>query len=241
MISVIVPALNEAESLPETLAHARQALALDDEIIVVDGGSRDATCEIADQCGARIVESERGRGRQMNAGAKAARGDVLLFLHADTLLPLNAGALVRQALENPAVLGGNFALRFDAPGLLPGFFARIYNARSRRQRFFYGDSALWVRREVFDALGGFGEARLMEDWAFCLRLRAEAKQRHPDLPLRQTLPLIESPVITSARRFHGRRGLAWKMIAVWSLLHVLYACGVSADWLERRFYPAAKT
>ena len=238
MVSVIVPALNEAETLPQTLARARQALSSEDEIIVVDGGSRDATKEIAAQSGARVIESERGRGRQMNAGAATARGDVLLFLHADTWLPTGAGALIRQHCQNAAVLGGNFALRFDTPGLLPAFFACIYNARSRRQRLFYGDSALWVRRAVFDELDGYGEAMLMEDWAFCLQLRALAVRRHPDLPLRRSLPLIELPVVTSARRFNGKRGRAWKMAAVWSLLHVLYACGVSTDWLERRFYRA---
>lgn len=237
MLSVIIPALNETENLPHTLAAARLALGPGDEIIVADGGSQDGTRQVAEHAGAQVIVSPRGRGTQMNAGASAARGDAFLFLHADTLLPPDAGAQIRRALENPNTVGGNFTLRFDAPGPLARLFARVYNARSRRQRLFYGDSALWVRREIFDALGGFTEARLMEDYAFCLALRAEARRRHPNLPLSQPLPLLPSAIVTSARRFRGKRGLALRMLGVWSLLHVLYACGVSPDTLERRFYP----
>ena len=175
----------------------------------------------------------------MNAGAAAARGDVLLFLHADTMLPEDAGTRIHAAVNVPNVLGGNFRLRFDAPGTLARLFAAGYNRRSRRQRIFYGDSALWVRREVFESLGSYREATLMEDYAFCLALRAEARRRHPNLPLTETLPLLPATVVTSARRFHGRRGLALKMLATWTLLHLLYACGASPETLERRFYPPA--
>ncbi len=240
MLSVIIPALNEAAPLPTTLRRVRASLRDDDEVVVVDGGSTDETRALAARMGARVLPSARGRGTQMNAGARAATGDVLLFLHADTLLPPQAADLILRATENPDVLGGNFVLLFDAPGLLPRLFATVYNVRSRRARLFYGDSAVWVRRTIFDALGGFPEAALMEDWAFCLALRAEAKRRHPHLPLSQTLPLIGSPVVTSARRFHGRRGLAWRMAATWTLLHLLYALGVPTETLERRLYPPAK-
>lgn len=239
MLSVIIPTLNEADNLPATLAAVRLALGPGDEIIVADGGSDDATRAIAEGEGACAIVSPRGRGTQMNAGADRARGETLLFLHADTLLPPDAGALIRAALEDGTVLGGNFTLRFDAPDALARLFARVYNARSRRQRIFYGDSALWVRRPVFDALGGFAESRLMEDYAFCLALRAEARRCYPTLSLSKTLPLLPSAVVTSARRFTGRRGLALKMLGVWALLHVLYACGASPDTLERRFYPPA--
>ncbi len=239
MLSVIIPALNEAAQLPASLKRVRAVLRGDDEVIVVDGGSGDDTRAVAARQGARVVSSERGRGTQMNAGARAATGDVLLFLHADTLLPPDAANLILRALGDPDVLGGNFVLLFDAPGLLPRLFATVYNARSRRARLFYGDSAVWVRRVIFDAVGGYAEATLMEDWAFCLALRAEAKRRHPTLPLAQTLPLIYSPVVTSARRFHGRRGLAWRMVGAWALLHLLYALGVPTDALERRLYPPA--
>ena len=237
MISVIVPTLNEIICLPQTLRQARAGLGPDVELIVADGGSTDGTADVAAHSGARVIPSSRGRGTQMNAGAAAARGDILLFLHADTLLPPQAGALIGAAMADPQVLGGNFRLQFDAPGLLPRLFAIGYNARSRRHRLFYGDSALWVRRDVFRALGGYREAVLMEDYAFCLALRAESARRDPYRPLRQTLPLLSAPVVTSARRFHGRRGLALKMLATWSLLHFLYACGAPPEKLERRFYP----
>ena len=239
MISAVVPALNEASSLPQTLRQARFALGPLAELIVVDGGSTDETAALARTQGARVLASPRGRGRQMNAGAAAAEGDLLLFLHADTRLPAEAGALIQEAVTAPHVLGGNFPLRFDAPGLLARLFAAGYNQRSRRQRLFYGDSAMWVRREVFQALGGYREATLMEDYAFCLALRAEARRRHPGLPLTETLPLLDATVVTSARRFHGRRGLALKMLATWTLMHGLYACGASPEALERRFYPPA--
>lgn len=241
MISVVVPTLNEAKSLPQTLRQARAALGPDAEFIVVDGGSTDGTADIAAEAGARLVASVRGRGRQMNNGAAAASGDILLFLHADTRLPPDAGRLIGNNAAAPCVLGGNFWMHFDAPGLLPRLFAATYNARSSRQRIFYGDSALWVRRDVFDALGGYREGALMEDYSFCFALRAEARRRHPDRPLSQTLPLLKSPVVTSARRFHGKRGLALRMVATWTLLHLLYACGASPESLEKRFYPPTST
>lgn len=240
MLSVIIPTLNEAVQLPGTLARVRAVLRPGDEIIVADGGSTDDTREIASRYGANVIHSPRGRGTQLNAGADAATGDVLLFLHADTHLPANAADLIGRALNDPAVLGGNFTLRFDAPGLLPRLFAAVYNARSRRSRLFYGDSAPFVRRSAFDAVGGYTEATLMEDYALCLALRAEAKRLRPDLPLSQTLPLLASPVVTSARRFHGQRGLAWRMVGVWTLLHLLYVLGARPEALERRFYPPAK-
>ncbi|MBV9852239.1 MAG: glycosyltransferase, partial [Armatimonadetes bacterium] len=137
MISAVIPALNEAKGLSQTLGQARSALGRDAELIVVDGGSMDETVAVAERQGARVIASPRGRGRQMNAGATAAQGDLLLFLHADTLLPPEAGRLIQEAARDPRVLGGNFPLRFDAPGVLPALFAAVYDARSRRQRLFY--------------------------------------------------------------------------------------------------------
>ncbi len=240
MLSVIIPTLNESAQLPDTLDRVHAILRHGDEIIVADGGSTDDTREIAAGLKARVVCSPRGRGTQLNVGADAAMGNLLLFLHADTHLPADAADLIRRALSDPAVIGGNFTLRFDAPGPLARLFATVYNARSRRSRLFYGDSAIFVRRSVFEALGRYQEATLMEDYAFCLALRAEAKRRSPGLALGQTLPLLPSPVITSARRFHGRHGLAWRMVGIWTLLHLLYTLGAKTETLERWFYPPAK-
>ena len=240
MLSVIIPTLNEATQLPDTLNRVRATLRPGDEIIVADGGSTDDTCKIASDYGAHVISSPRGRGTQMNVGAGAATGNILLFLHADTHLPPDAADLIRRALAATNVLGGNFTLRFDAPGLLSHLFAVVYNARSHRSRLFYGDSALFVRRIVFDTLGGYKEAMLMEDYAFCLALRAEAKRRYPALPLSQIMPLLPLPVVTSARRFHGKHGLAWRMVGVWTLLHLLYAVGAPPETLERWFYSPVK-
>lgn len=237
MLSVIIPTLNESVQLPDTLTRVRAVLRHGDEIVVADGGSTDDTREIAARFGARVLRSPRGRGIQLNAGAEAATGGILLFLHADTRLSPDAADLIRRALADPDVLGGNFTLRFDAPGLLSRLFAAVYNARSHSSRLFYGDSAIFVRRAAFDAVGGYREATLMEDYALCLALRAEAKRLRPDLPLSQTLPLLPAPVVTSARRFHGKRGLAWRMVGVWTLLHLLYSMGARPEALERWFYP----
>jgi len=136
--------------------------------------------------GARVIHSPRGRGAHLNAGADAATGDILLFLHADTWLPPDAADLIRRALGDPAALGGNFTLRFDAPGLLPRLFAAVYNARSRRSRLFYGDSALFMRRAAFDAVGGYKAG----------------------LDKATTGTLEGAGPRLDARRFHGKRGLA---------------------------------
>nr|CAA9232948.1 hypothetical protein AVDCRST_MAG63-1052 [uncultured Armatimonadetes bacterium] len=239
-LSVIVPTLNEAQALAATLARARVAC-LGAEIIVADGGSGDATCAIAHAAGGtRVLDAPRGRGRQQNAGARAARGDVLLFLHADTHLPEGAGDAVQRALENGCVLGGNFRLAFDPPDPLNRLFARVYNHRARHHRHYYGDSVLFVRRSVFEEMGGFREGMLMEDWEFVRRLEARCRTSRefgdfvPPLGDRGErtvwLPLT---VTTSARRFAGRR--RWRYLYLWAYLHYLHARGVSGDRLAEMY------
>ncbi|MBC8102115.1 MAG: TIGR04283 family arsenosugar biosynthesis glycosyltransferase [Cytophagales bacterium] len=225
-LSIIVPALNESVGITGTLAAARLACP-GAEILVVDGGSGDGTPKLAQQSGAVVLVAPRGRGHQQNAGAAAASGEVLLFLHADTLLPLGAGAAIIAALKVPEVAGGNFRLAFSPPGALNGIFAAVYNARSQRARHYYGDSCLFVRRSVFEAMGGFREGMLMEDWEFVQRLEArgrDAGQRTEMLPL---------TVTTSARRFEGRR--RWRYVRLWAILHLLHARGVPGDQLARMY------
>lgn len=227
-LSIIVPTLNEAAALPATLARARRACP-GAQIIVVDGGSTDETIALAGRAGAKVIASPRGRGRQQNAGARASSGDVLLFLHADTLLPASAGEAIAAALRaDPAVVGGNFRLAFDPPGLWNRVFAGVYNLRSRHSRHFYGDSCLFVRQGVFADLGGFREGMLMEDWEFVQRLEKRCRARGERT---LWLPLTVS---TSARRFSGRR--RWRYVYVWTKLHVLHARGVSGDDLAA-LYP----
>lgn len=226
-LSIVIPALNEEAALPDTLSAARRACP-STEIIVVDGGSTDATCAIAEREGCVILQAKRGRGRQQNAGAAASSGDTLLFLHADTLLPMGAEEAIRAVLTDSRTLGGNFRLAFSPPSLLNNAFAAVYNLRSRRARHYYGDSCLWIRRAVLDEMGGFREGMLMEDWEFVQRL--EARCRRTGVQRTVCLPLT---VTTSARRFSGKR--RWRYVLLWSYLHYLHARGVSGDRLAAMY------
>lgn len=228
MLSIVVPTWNEEAALPATLRRAREACP-NAEIVVADGSSTDRTRAAALQNGAtRVMEAPRGRGRQQNVGAHAASGDVLLFLHADTLLPLGAQAAVEIALADPRAVGGNFRLAFSPRSTLNDAFALVYNLRSGRARHYYGDSCLFVRRATFEEMGGFREGMLMEDWEFVGRLEERCRRRGERTIL---LPLTVS---TSARRFTGRRRMRY--LYLWAYLHYLHARGVSGVELAR-LYP----
>lgn len=192
MISLIIPTLNEERALPQTLACvARQDTA--HEIIVADGGSSDGTEAVARNAGAGVqfIRSPRGRGPQMNAGARLARGDWLLFLHADTLLPPGALAAI-EGLPS-TVDAGCFHQAFSHDHLLLRAVSRLHNWRCKRTRIMYGDQAVFVRRSVFEVLGGFPTGDL-EDVKLSERLRA-----------RRTPVLLPAVVVTDARKFlaHG--------------------------------------
>jgi hypothetical protein len=189
-ISIIIPALNEAEMISRTLASA--AGASDPELIVVDGGSGDGTAEIARSCGATVVSSPPGRGRQMNAGARAAQGECLLFLHADTRLPPGYQQEVRRVLELPGVAAGAFALAIDGAGRGLRLVERAANLRSRLLQLPYGDQGLFLRTELFRSLGGFPALPLMEDVEMARRLRRRGR-------------IVTSPLaaLTSARRWES--------------------------------------
>ncbi len=218
-ISVIIPVYNEAGTIREAGAALREA---GGEGIVVDGGSEDGTVEIARAAGMRVIEAARGRGPQMNAGARAALGEVLLFLHADTRLPAGAFAAIEALLADPAVCGGHFSLDFDGDRWESRALTRLYPFL----RWFgmcYGDSALFLRREVFAQLGGYRDYPIFEDCdLFC---RARRLGRFVRLPLRAR---------TSSRRFEGR---FLRTFALWSLLQGLYWLGVSPARLDRLYRP----
>jgi rSAM/selenodomain-associated transferase 2 len=191
MISIVIPALDEEKALPATLAAVLAQRGVF-EVIVVDGGSRDATCAIARAApGVRLVSAQRGRAAQMNAGARAARGDWLLFLHADTLLP--AGALEAIAALPPPVEAGCFRQSFNHSHPLLSLISRLHNWRFAITRVMYGDQVMFVRRPVFDASGGFPEEDL-EDVKLSERLRKRAD------PV-----MLPQTVITDSRKFlaHG--------------------------------------
>jgi rSAM/selenodomain-associated transferase 2 len=164
MLSIVVPVLDEAENLERLLPHLRDRCP-DAEVIVVDGGSQDRTALVARAWPhVRWLATERGRARQMNAGASAAHGAALLFLHADTLLLAGADAAIRHALTDPAVVGGRFDVSFANPRPAFRLIAAFMNWRSRLSGIATGDQAIFVRREVFEALGGYPDIPLWRTW-----------------------------------------------------------------------------
>ena len=219
-ISVIVPVLNEQEQLPATLSHV--ALAPGDELIVVDGGSTDDTLSIARQYTPVVVSSAAGRARQMNAGAQLAQGDILLFLHADTLLPPDGLDAVRQAMQQPWVVGGSFRLAFKPCTTALRVVAWGANARSRYGRLPYGDQALFVQRRCFEALGGYAEIPFLEDVDLVRSLLRRGE-----------MVLLTQTVQTSGRRWL-RDGVVYTT-ARNNLVMALYFCGVSPDTLSRLY------
>ncbi len=187
MISIVIPALNEERALPGTLARViEQAGAY--EAIVVDGGSTDATCALARRPGVRLIQAPRGRARQMNAGARVARGEWLLFLHADTLLPRDG--LARIAALPRDVDAGCFEQRFSGADWRLALISRLHNFRCRRTGVMYGDQAMFVRRRVFESLGGFPDVEHLEDVIFTERL---ARRGRPTV--------VSAEVVTDSRKF----------------------------------------
>jgi rSAM/selenodomain-associated transferase 2 len=223
IVSIIVPVLDEEAGVTGLLDHLAE-LPGRWEVILADGGSGDATRELSTQHHSHplIVDAPCGRAGQMNAGAATASGEVLLFLHADTRLPPNAYASLTRALADQTVLGGNFTLRFDGGDRFSRLLGAWY-ALQRRAGVYYGDSAIWLRRDAFDRLGGFRPLPIMEDYDLVRRL--ERAGRTACLP---------GPAITSARRWQ-RYGLT-RTIASWVLIRWLFIAGASPARLAR-LYP----
>ncbi len=195
-IAVVIPALDEVDRIQDAIESAR---APDVEIVVVDGGSRDGTPEKARAGGARVVESVRGRARQLAAGAAATSAEALLFLHADTRLPAGWAPAVAGALADPRVAGGAFGFRFEREeeGRGPGPWLRFVEwgvgVRLALARLPYGDQALFVRRAALDAMGGVPQAPIMEDLDLVRGIRAAGR-----------LAILPLAVRTSARRYRAR-------------------------------------
>ena len=217
-LSIVIPALNESEALADTLAVARQVSG-DVEIIVVNGASSDSTVAIARAMGATVVTSpSHGRAAQMNLGAGVASGDALLFLHADTRLPPDAWCAIADALASPRNAGGCFRLRFDDKHIV--LTISSFLTRFRCRLFHFGDSAYFLRRSVFERLGGFRPLPIMEDLDFWLRLTRSHRT-----------VVVPSAVVTSARRF--RRHGVIRQQALGALLVALFVLGVETSLLRR--------
>jgi rSAM/selenodomain-associated transferase 2 len=220
--SIIIPVLNEEAVLEKQLAHLTQQCAgYDYELLIIDGGSSDATISIARRY-SQVICSPRGRATQMNAGANAADGDVLIFLHADTRLPDDAFCAIERALAAPRVVGGAFRVCFNCdlwPYRLVAFTA---NLRSRVRTLFTGDQAYFIRTTSFRAVGGYPDQPLMEDLEIINRLRKIGK-----------VVLLPQYVMTSARR-HEKIGLMRSVLFMW-YLRTLYRFGVSPAELQRMY------
>lgn len=222
-VSVVIPVLNEAKRIEAALDDVL-SLAGVHEVIVVDGGSTDGTAELARRRkGVIVLTSPRGRALQMNMGAEAATGDVLLFLHADVTLPLDAVAHVCAALSDPATSAGAFRTWTTSEGGNPimGQLLHLADIRARYTRYPYGDQALFVQAEVFRAIGGYPPIELMEDLAFSQRLARLGRIR--------TVP---ANVTVSGRRFVARPVFFTVVI---NLFPLLFRCGVPPEVLSR-FY-----
>jgi len=227
-ISVIIPTLNEERTIAATLAHtASLGFA---ELIVVDGGSTDETPALLESYRLKTqssalspvhwVTAPAGRARQMNEGAKASHGEVLLFLHADTQLPRDANTVINRALADRRMVGGRFDVRFDRPSMWGTIISKTMNWRSRLSSLATGDQALFVRRPIFEQMGGFADMPLMEDIEFSGRLKQAG-----------ATAALTATVTTSFRRWE-QQGPLRTILLMWTL-RFLYWIGISPSHLVK--------
>lgn len=218
--SVIIPTLNEAHTIEKCLTNLINNHT-NFEVIVADGGSSDKTLDIVSQFPyAQSVSSAPGRGRQMNEGVKGAKGDVFLFLHADTFLPSSAFQQIENIMSDPSVAGGSFCLNFAMNKFFLNVYARF--TRINHTLFTYGDQCLFVRSNVFKEIGGFKDIPIMEDVEIQKRIRHIGK-----------FVKIRTPVVTSARRYM-ENGIVLQQI-INTILVLLYYLGVSPSFLKRYY------
>ena len=219
-VSVVIPTLNEAANLPQLLQRLRTQWPAA-ELVVADGGSSDDTVALAEPLCDRLVQSKPGRANQMNAGVRAAGGDYLLFLHADSLPGIDETQLQEMLAESPS--WGFCRVRLSGDGWAFRLISWSINRRSALTRVATGDQMLFVARNVFDEIDGFEEIPLMEDVALSKRLRRLAPPK-----------IVETPVTTSSRRWR-ERGVLRTVMQMWAL-RLAYVCGVSPERLHRSYY-----
>jgi hypothetical protein len=217
-LSVIIPALNEAATIENTLSALNGIDHL--EVIVVDGGSTDETVDLARRQGAKVLQTQPGKARQMNCGAAAASGEVLVFLHADTRLPDNFNRLILAALEQTGVAAGAFRLAIDSRAAGIRFIERVADMRSRYLQLPYGDQALFMKKSIFDAIGGFADVPIMEDFILACHLRRKGR-----------IAILPAAVITSPRRW-----LHFGILRTWlinQMIVVAFYLGIAPERLAR--------
>jgi rSAM/selenodomain-associated transferase 2 len=220
-LSVIIITLNEEEFIENLLIELSKA---DDiEIIVSDGGSIDRTARVARKYTDKVILGERGRGIQLNAGARLATGNILWFLHADSKLPLNYKYHISQTMEIPGVVGGAFTLKIDSKGTSLEIISRVAGLRSKLSRIPYGDQGLFVRRDIFEKINGFKDIPLMEDIELGRRLKKEGK-----------IHLLKTEIVTCARAWE-RDGILRTTLRNW-LYVTLFFMGYSPHKLYQRYY-----
>jgi rSAM/selenodomain-associated transferase 2 len=217
-LSIIIPVLNEAQRLPHALECLAPVRERGVEVIIVDGGSEDETLAAAVRVGGRLVNSSKGRARQMNTGARIASGEILLFLHVDTTLPENADRLIETAMCDRRLVWGRFDVHIQGRPWMLTVIAALMNWRSRISEIATGDQAIFVARSAFESVGGFPDQPLMEDIEICKRLRALS----PPACLR-------ARAVTSGRRWESCG--VWRTIILMWRLRWAYWRGVPASVL----------
>lgn len=215
-VAVIVPLLNEQRILPQMIKQLQQLGA--DELIVVDGGSSDGTLELLQQSGLRWISSEAGRARQMNAGAAQCKSDILLFVHADTVMNSTHVSAIKEALLSPEYIGGRFDVSLSGSHSAFALIGLMMNLRSRLSRISTGDQCQFVRRALFEKIGGFAELALMEDVALSRALKREGK-----------IACLRQKVVTSSRRWE-QYGIIRTVLLMWKF-RLLFWLGWPADQL----------
>ncbi|UFT98640.1 TIGR04283 family arsenosugar biosynthesis glycosyltransferase [Radiobacillus kanasensis] len=218
-ISIIIPTWNEEDHILPLLDVLSQLS--DIEIIIADGGSEDRTCSIAEKYG-QVISCERGRACQMNSGANQAKGEILWFLHADSLVTSNLDDSIRTAMEDPSVIGGGFSMYFDDSSFMLDLIARGSNFRAKYFHLYFGDQGFFIRRSVFEEVGGFPLVSLMEDWMLSRITRNKGK-----------LKLLSDPIVTSSRRF--RKNGILPTFLLMQKIKILFILGVPTAKLERMY------
>jgi rSAM/selenodomain-associated transferase 2 len=221
-LSVIIPALNEAEYIQSTLVPLQSMRARGVEVVLVDGGSDDETVSLARPFTDRVIRSARGRAQQMQAGVAISSGRVLWFLHADTRVPDNADQLILAALENGLFGWGRFDVTLSGGHILLRTIAWLMNRRSRLTGIATGDQAIFIRRELFDRIGGFQPIPLMEDIALSRALKQHCRPA-----------CINQKIESSPRRWH-KHGVTRTILSMWGL-RFAYFLGVSPEQLAKYY------